>query len=190
MIAIHDLTAFPETCWKNGQGRTRELARGGMSGGPWRVSLASIESDGPFSLFPGLTRHLALASPGTLVLVAAGSLPHYLDRAGAILRFDGADAVAAACPSGPVTAFNLMAPHGCLARLRAHETPFTLPHNAHVTLLPLRGTWHVAKDGPAFGPDALLQGETAAGNKPLEIIPALTNGAQTPLCLAAIIPLS
>ncbi|GBQ90016.1 HutD/Ves family protein [Asaia krungthepensis] len=188
MIAPHDLTTFPETDWKNGQGRTRELARGDTQSGTWRVSLASIEGDGPFSSFPGLVRHLALASPGHLILSTAGDCPHHLDRAGAILSFDGSMTVTAACPSGPVMAFNLMASHGQPALLHAHETPFTLPHTLHFTLLPLRGPWHVAGHGPAFGPGSVLQGKSAAGDTPLNISPMAPSGPQAPLCLAALIP--
>lgn len=188
MIALHDLTAFPETDWKNGQGRTRELARGDTQGGTWRVSLASIEGDGPFSSFPGLVRHLALASPGHLILSTADDCPHHLDRTGAILSFDGALALTAACPSGPVMAFNLMLSHEQPALLRAHETPFTLHHAMHFILLPLRATWHIAGRGPAFGPGSVLQGEIAAGDTPLEISPMAPSGPQAPLCLAALIP--
>ncbi|NVN45065.1 HutD family protein [Asaia siamensis] len=189
MIALYDLTAFPETDWKNGQGRTRELARGDTQGGTWRVSLASIEGDGPFSSFPGFMRHLALASPGHLTLsTAADDGPHHLDRAGVILSFDGHMAVRSACPSGPVMAFNLMASHGQPALLFAHETPFTLPHTVHFTLLPLRGPWHVTGRGPAFGPGNVLQGKMAAGDRPLSISPMASSGPQAPLCLAALIP--
>ncbi|GBR01174.1 HutD family protein [Asaia lannensis] len=188
MIALHDLTTFPETDWKNGQGRTRELARGDTQGGTWRVSLASIEGDGPFSSFPGLVRHLALASPGNLILNTEGDCPHHLNSAGAILSFDGAMVVTAACPSGPVMAFNLMASHGQPALLRAHETPFPLPHTVHFTLLPLRGPWHVAGRGPAFGPGSVLQGKIVAGDTPLHISPMASSGPQAPLCLAALIP--
>jgi len=38
--------------WRNGRGTTRELA----VGDGWRVSLADLTEDGPFSVFPGTDR--------------------------------------------------------------------------------------------------------------------------------------
>lgn len=52
--------------WKNGKGVTVELARA-ESGGAllWRLSMATVAEDGPFSLFPGIERNLTVISgPG------------------------------------------------------------------------------------------------------------------------------
>ena len=50
--------------WKNGRGTTQEIARGGgsMSGNAfdWRISLATVEVDGPFSPFRGFDRTIML----------------------------------------------------------------------------------------------------------------------------------
>lgn len=47
--------------WKNGLGSTTEIARWPGDDGPdftWRVSVASVDCSGPFSLFPGYDRIL------------------------------------------------------------------------------------------------------------------------------------
>jgi environmental stress-induced protein Ves len=46
--------------WKNGLGRTAEIARHPASGAAfdWRISIATIAADGPFSTFPGCDRTL------------------------------------------------------------------------------------------------------------------------------------
>lgn len=48
---------YRETRWKNGGGVTHEIARSGESPETdWRVSLATIDRDGPFSDFAGFDR--------------------------------------------------------------------------------------------------------------------------------------
>jgi uncharacterized protein len=50
--------------WKNGGGLTYDVAAyppgGDLDSFDWRVSIAHVEKDGPFSVFAGVTRTLAL----------------------------------------------------------------------------------------------------------------------------------
>lgn len=48
--------------WRNGFGWTREILRSPEAGDDWdwRLSIAEIERDGPFSSFPGIERELVL----------------------------------------------------------------------------------------------------------------------------------
>ncbi|MBY0515456.1 MAG: HutD family protein [Bacteriovoracaceae bacterium] len=49
--------------WKNGRGSTREILRSPQEGDlDWRLSMADIVEDGPFSNFPGMERTLILLS--------------------------------------------------------------------------------------------------------------------------------
>jgi environmental stress-induced protein Ves len=59
VLRARDRAALP---WKNGGGITREIAAGpeGPDGFDWRVSLAEVDADGPFSVFPGVDRTLTL----------------------------------------------------------------------------------------------------------------------------------
>ncbi len=52
--------------WKNGKGVTVELARVDADGAMlWRLSMATVVEDGPFSIFPGIERNLTVISgPG------------------------------------------------------------------------------------------------------------------------------
>ncbi|OQR65165.1 HutD-family protein [Streptomyces maremycinicus] len=62
--------------WKNGGGVTREIAcvpaDAGMAAFTWRVSLAEVAADGPFSVFPGVERTLTLVEGAGMDLTVAG----------------------------------------------------------------------------------------------------------------------
>jgi environmental stress-induced protein Ves len=60
IIYPHDFKRLP---WKNGKGETIELAineDGSLADFDWRISMASVTDDGPFSDFSGYQRHLLL----------------------------------------------------------------------------------------------------------------------------------
>jgi environmental stress-induced protein Ves len=59
--------------WKNGKGVTVELARAEAEGALlWRLSMATVAEDGPFSLFPGIERNLTVISGPGFRLVGGG----------------------------------------------------------------------------------------------------------------------
>jgi uncharacterized protein len=97
--------------WRNGAGRTTEIVSypsgAALDAFDWRVSVADVVKDGPFSHFAGIDR--------TIVVIAGSGLR--LDGAGhaAVLSslyepyaFSGDDAVACTLLDGPVRDFNLM----------------------------------------------------------------------------------
>lgn len=95
--------------WKNGAGWTREIVRVPDSEDwDWRLSIAEIEQDSPFSLFPGIDRELVLLHGNGLRLsfddgeVCALQPPH--DR----LRFAGERKLTGELLDGPTHDFNLM----------------------------------------------------------------------------------
>jgi environmental stress-induced protein Ves len=98
--------------WKNGAGWTREIhahpATTSTQGWDWRLSIAEIEQDAPFSTFPGIDRELVLLSGNGLRLrfddgeVQELQPPH--DR----LRFAGERGVTGELVDGPTQDFNLM----------------------------------------------------------------------------------
>lgn len=98
--------------WKNGAGSTTEIAVGPPGAGfdtfDWRISLATIGADGPFSVFPGVDRTLALVDgPGiTLDLGADGRF--FLSEDDPIVEFRGESSVIAALTGGPTTDINVM----------------------------------------------------------------------------------
>ena len=65
-------TSAPATPWRNGAGLTRELWVGGAGDVPaWRLSLADLTTDAPFSLYPGYDR-VFLPLDGDLLLTIGG----------------------------------------------------------------------------------------------------------------------
>lgn len=78
--------------WKNGGGVTIEIAAdppgAGFDDFDWRVSMAEISADGPFSVFPGVDRVLAVLD-GRFRLAVAGLAPAELTPASAPLQFPG-----------------------------------------------------------------------------------------------------
>lgn len=70
-------SGFRTAAWKNGGGVTHEIARMDDGGAlVWRISLAEVGADGPFSSFPGLTRILTVIDGAGLDLESqAGVLP-------------------------------------------------------------------------------------------------------------------
>lgn len=97
--------------WKNGGGSTTEIAiapeGASLDGFDWRLSMARIERDGPFSSFPGIDRTLTLLD-GPRVELAVNGDRHVLTPAVPSVRFAGEDSVAAAVPGGPINDFNVM----------------------------------------------------------------------------------
>ena len=114
--------------WANGGGVTRDLAVGmpaaGVAvraGGPafdWRLSLADIDRDGPFSVLAGVDRVFAPVDGAVVLRFADGPLRLAADAAP--LAFDGETAPAAALPDGArCRALNLQLARGrCVGALR------------------------------------------------------------------------
>ncbi len=94
--------------WRNGGGYTRELLVW-PTAQDWlfRISLAQVAQDGPFSSFPGVERWIALVEGAGMTLrFASGS--ERLSIGGAPLRFDGARAPACSLERGATLDLNLM----------------------------------------------------------------------------------
>jgi environmental stress-induced protein Ves len=108
--------------WKNGGGTTAEIAvapaDADFAGGKfdWRLSLASIERDGPFSAFPGVDRTIMLVEGAGMILTNAENVSMALDRKHLPQDFPGEWPVDCRLLDGPVRDLNLMANR---ARVRA-----------------------------------------------------------------------
>jgi environmental stress-induced protein Ves len=98
--------------WRNGLGWTREIhaqAATGKSGDwAWRLSIAEIEHDAPFSAFPGVERELVLLSGNGLRLRFVDGEVRELHPPHDKLRFAGERAVTGELLDGPTQDFNLM----------------------------------------------------------------------------------
>jgi environmental stress-induced protein Ves len=118
MSRLH-LTRLPaagrvQSPWKNGGGVTWQVASEPPGASfefadfefDWRISLARVAADGPFSSFPGVDRILTVLE-GAMRLSVAGRAPLVLDQTAAPYSFPG-DADCAAELIEPVTDLNLM----------------------------------------------------------------------------------
>ena len=95
--------------WKNGAGWTREIARAPGSGDwDWRLSIAEIEQDAPFSRFDGIDRELVLLSGNGLRLRFDDGEVRELLPPHERMRFAGERALTGELLNGPTQDFNLM----------------------------------------------------------------------------------
>lgn len=109
------LADIPPTPWRNGGGQTRELvAWPSPAAWRWRISVAEVASDGPFSRFDGVQRWLAILHGQGVRLDFERSVVE-LRATGAPLAFDGAEAVQCTLLDGPVRDLNLMLRTGASA---------------------------------------------------------------------------
>ncbi|MGH8177816.1 MAG: HutD/Ves family protein [Steroidobacter sp.] len=101
---------YRETPWRNGGGVTFEIAREPQNADAfdWRLSLARLDRDGPFSDFSGYQRALTLLQGAGCNLYGLGARPKVLNEIGATVLFSGAAAVSCELISGPCSDLNLM----------------------------------------------------------------------------------
>jgi uncharacterized protein len=115
--------------WRNGSGTTLEIAREPVAGSEflWRLSLATVATDGPFSNYAGYRRSVTLIAGAGFRLAIDDRRPVVLDSIGASALFDGAAAVDCALIAGACSDLSLMvrAPGAIVAvrRLQGEEIP-------------------------------------------------------------------
>jgi environmental stress-induced protein Ves len=102
---------FKSSPWKNGGGITHEAMRSPSRGDAfrWRVSVAHIDTSGPFSDFAGYARTMVLLARRGHRIEAVGRYPPRIMRAaGDLAQFDGALGVECELLNGPCVDLNLM----------------------------------------------------------------------------------
>lgn len=112
---------YRRTRWKNNGGWTTEIARSELPDGAaddgafdWRVSIADIERDGPFSSFPGIDRDLMLLAGNGIELDIDEAPAQRLDRRFQHVRFAGESNVDCHLLAGSTRDFNVMARRGVI----------------------------------------------------------------------------
>jgi len=101
----------PRIRWRNDGGWTHDVARDSPNEHDfsWRISIADVEADGPFSRFEGFDRLLVLLDGVGMDLVSAeGDERVQLRPTAPRARFAGETAISAELLDGPTTDFNVI----------------------------------------------------------------------------------
>jgi environmental stress-induced protein Ves len=111
-FVVHRGTDYRRMRWKNGLGETAEVAiapdGATLEAFDWRISMARVEADGPFSPFPGIDRTLSILQGDGLRLAPAGREAVTLGPKSAPCGFAGDLVCGAALMGGAVTDLNVM----------------------------------------------------------------------------------
>lgn len=95
--------------WANDGGWTTEIVADPVRGQwDWRLSVADVEADGPFSLFPDVDRSIALIRGHGFALTVGADDEQIVDVPFQPFHFAGDRAVTCRLLDGPVTDVNLM----------------------------------------------------------------------------------
>jgi uncharacterized protein len=114
-VTVRRIDSIAPERWRNGGGVTRTVAQ---SGDDWRVSIAEIERDGPYSRFDGITR-ISLVLRGHGVVLRDDDDVVTLEPF-EVVQYDGGAAWQATLVDGPSSALNVMTRNGvCRARVQA-----------------------------------------------------------------------
>ncbi|OWW04575.1 HutD-family protein [Rhizobium sp. R72] len=126
--------------WKNGCGETVEIAispeGATLSDFGWRLSMATVATDGPFSIFAGIDRTLSILDGNGMSLTIDGEAPVLLTQDSAPLAFPADVSVSATLPDGPIMDLNVMTRRkGFLNRVDRVDV------DSRVTVHPAAPTW-------------------------------------------------
>jgi len=108
--------------WPNGRGTSYEIAcdTPGRAGWTWRVAIAPVPEEGPFSHFEGIHRRMIVFEGGTMVLDVGGETLRC--PPGVVVEFPGDVPTTATLPDGPIVDLNLMTRRGVADGTMRHAT--------------------------------------------------------------------
>lgn len=145
--------------WRNGGGVTREIAvhPGGADAFHWRLSIADVDVDGPFSAFPGYRRVITVLTGAGMRLTVDGAV-HDIGPL-APFEFDGGAQTTCTLPGGPITDLNLIVRAGDRGSVRVVDVTDQLTVTGPAAIVMVRGS--ATMDGHrAQAPDAALVDRT------------------------------
>ncbi|MFD2140884.1 HutD family protein [Ancylobacter oerskovii] len=163
-LKVLTMSDYAVTPWKNGGGITRDvfLFPEGATHESFdiRLSLAPIVTEGAFSSFPGIDRHITRLSAASLGL-AFGTETRELKRLEP-LYFDSVLQPRSVLAEGPAQVLNVMTRRGrwnaqVMPVVGATEPLLAVPDGGFVVLHAVSGTWQV---GDRVGSAIVRPGET------------------------------
>jgi len=108
---IYSPQSFQTLPWRNGLGSTIELLAETPNKNEafsWRLSIASVANDGPFSDFSGYDRTLLLLEGSGITLNKPNGIFKVLNSSFDYANFKGEDLIDATLHNGPIKDFNIM----------------------------------------------------------------------------------
>lgn len=146
--------------WKNGKGETVEIAvfppDASVSDFDWRISMAMVAEDGPFSVFDGIDRTLSILSGEGIELLVSGQAPAILRQKAAPHAFPADAVTSARLLADSVVDLNVMTRRGRfthkVSRLSV-EGEASITAACAVTLVFAAGQWQC-------GPEEILDRDT------------------------------
>ncbi len=99
--------------WANGLGITADVCRSpDVADWVWRLSIADVTDDVPFSVMSGIDRHILVAQGAGMGLTIDGRAEIRMDRATPPLSFPGEAVTTCRLLDGPIADLNLMVRRG------------------------------------------------------------------------------
>ncbi len=166
IIRAADCKVMP---WKNGGGTTTEIAvfpeGAPLSDFDWRISMAHVGADGPFSAFPGIDRTLSVLTGNGIRLAFDDGETVSLDRAAAPFFFAADRGVKGVLVDGPIDDLNVMSRRGAwrhsVERLSGGSREIAAERGLLV-LVAHQGDWQVDGTALAAGDSAVLAAPATA----------------------------
>jgi len=112
MMRLITRAAYTSMPWKNGLGATTQIAihpaDAGVDDFGWRISMAVVNANGPFSLFPGIARTLVVLQGAGVALALADGKTACLTRDSKPFAFAADIPAEATLIDGPMLDLNVM----------------------------------------------------------------------------------
>jgi environmental stress-induced protein Ves len=137
--------------WNNGGGMTQDVwlwpGAASQDGFDIRLSLASIDTDGPFSSFPGIDRTITLVGGASFVLDFGDTGEHRMEMLQPF-SFDSVQTPSSRLNEGAASAFNVMTRQGRWTHQVSivhggEPLDLPVPRNGIAVLHVVRGSWQV-----------------------------------------------
>ncbi|MEU7824864.1 HutD family protein [Catellatospora sp. NPDC049133] len=141
--------------WRNGGGITREIfvQPAGAEEFRWRLSIADVVVDGPFSAFPGYRRVITVLTGAGMRLTVDGA-GHDVGPLEPF-EFDGGAQTSCSLPGGPITDLNLIVRAGDRGSVRVIDVTEPLTVTGPAAIVVVRGSATV-HGHPMHTPDSAL----------------------------------
>jgi environmental stress-induced protein Ves len=152
MMRLIERAAYNSMPWKNGLGATTQIAiypaDASIADFGWRISMAVVNSNGPFSQFPGIERSLAVLEGAGIALAFADGKTARLTRNSAPFAFSADIQTEATLIDGPIRDLNVMSRRGDFSHdMQAFSGPAEFPAASGTIVIFAHGAALRVEDG-------------------------------------------